>query len=76
MINLMMGRVRVDKRPERQSFVASKSTVIISVDEERGNLENPKQLPVGTSRTTLGKLVDKPHPHLMAIPVYKGHHGI
>lgn len=50
MINLMMGRVRVDKRPERQSFVAPKSTVIISEDEERGNLENPKQLPVGTSK--------------------------
>lgn len=57
MMNLMTGRVRVDERPGRQSLVASQTTAMTSVNEGE---------PPGTSRTTLGKLVDNPPP--IALP--------
>lgn len=69
MMNLMTGRVRVDERPGRQSLVASQTTAMTSVNEGE---------PPGTSRTTLGKLVDNPPPHRLASWPFqsKGHHGI
>lgn len=57
MMNMMMGRVRVDERPGRQSLVAPQATAMISVNERE-----PPGEPPGTSRTTLGKLVDNPLP--------------
>lgn len=42
MVNLMMGRVKVAKRSERQSLVALQSTPITSVNEGERRLGEPK----------------------------------